>query len=58
LAAPDESTAGLLLDTVRSRDGVALVRFANVPEDAPAAAALHARGARLLVAQHEMTLAL
>lgn len=58
LAAVDRTVAGLLLDTVRSRDGVALVRFANVPEDAPAAAALHERGARLLVAQHEMTLAL
>jgi ribosomal protein S18 acetylase RimI-like enzyme len=58
LAAVDERAAGTLLDAVRSRDGVKLLRFLNVPENEPAAAALRARGAACEAAQFEMALAL
>lgn len=56
LHATSETSAGVLLDTLRSRPGVNAVRFLNVPADDVAAAALRARGAELTVAQHEMRL--
>lgn len=58
LHATSETSAGVLLDTIRSRPGVQSVRFLNVPDDDLAAAALHARGATCLVTQSEMRLAL
>ena len=45
LAAGSETAAGVLLDTIRTRDGVNMLRYANVPADDVAAAALHSRGA-------------
>jgi len=56
LAAPDERTAGALLDAIRGRAGVTLLRYLNVPDDDPAAAALRARGASCTAAQFEMAL--
>jgi GNAT superfamily N-acetyltransferase/ribosomal protein L28 len=58
LAAADERTAGTLLDAIRSRDGVTMLRYLNVPDDDPAAAALRARGATCSAAQFEMALEL
>jgi len=58
LAAANERTAGDLLDAIRTRAGVSMVRYLNVPDDDPAAAALRARGATLNAAQFEMALAL
>jgi len=58
LAAADERAAGTLLDGIRSRDGVTLLRYLNVPDDDPAAAALRARGATCSAAQFEMALEL
>jgi ribosomal protein S18 acetylase RimI-like enzyme len=58
LAAADERTAGALLDTIRGRAGVTMLRYLNVPDDEPAAAALRARGATCTVAQFEMALEL
>ena len=56
LVAADERTAGALLDTIRGRAGVTMLRYLNVPDDDPAAAALRARGATCTVAQFEMAL--
>jgi GNAT superfamily N-acetyltransferase len=56
LAAAGESTAGALLDAIRARAGVTLLRYLNVPDDDPAAAALRARGATCTAAQFEMAL--
>jgi ribosomal protein S18 acetylase RimI-like enzyme len=56
--ATSETSAGLLLDTIRSRDGVRMLRYLNVPDDDPAAMALRARGAVCDAAQFEMALAL
>ncbi len=58
MVATSETSAGVLLDTIRSRSGVTLVRFMNVPEQDLAAVAMRNRGATLLVAQFEMTLPL
>ena len=58
LAAGDERTAGALLDTIRGRTGVTMLRYLNVPDDDPAAAALRARGATCAAAQFEMELEL
>lgn len=58
LAASSETSAGVLLDTLRSRPGVTVVRFVNVPEHDLSAVAMRARGAKLLVAQFEMELRL
>ncbi len=52
--AEDEATAGVLLDTILSRDGVRVLRYLNVPEDDLAAAALRARGAVRTTTQIEM----
>ncbi len=56
--ATSETSAGVLLDTLRARDGVSVVRYLNVPERDLAAAALRARGSVCSVAQFEMALAL
>jgi len=53
-----ERPAGLLLDAIRSREGVRMLRYLNVPDDDPAAVALRARGAVCTAAQFEMALAL
>ena len=58
MASGDERTAGALLDAIRSRAGVTVLRYLNVPDDDPAIAALRARGAKLTVAQYEMALEL
>jgi hypothetical protein len=58
LAAADERAAGALLDAIGSRAGVTVLRYLNVPEDEPAAAALRARGATMSAAQFEMALGL
>jgi len=58
LSATSEASAGLLLDTIRSRDGVRVLRYLNVPDDDLAAVALRARGAECAVAQFEMMLEL
>ena len=56
MTATSETSAGVLLDTIRSRTGVQSVRFLNVPEDDVCAQAMRSRGATLLVAQLEMEL--
>jgi ribosomal protein S18 acetylase RimI-like enzyme len=56
LDAGDERAAGALLDAIRERDGVTVLRYLNVPDDDPAAAALRARGATCAAAQFEMAL--
>ena len=58
LCAAGERPAGLLLDAIRSREGVRMLRYLNVPDDDPAAVALRARGAVCTAAQFEMALAL
>ena len=58
LAAADERAAGALLDAIRGRAGVSVLRYLNVPDDDPAAAALRARGATCSAAQFEMALAI
>ena len=58
LAAADERTSGALLDTIRGRAGVTMLRYLNVPDDDAAVAALRARGATCPVAQFEMALEL
>ena len=58
MAAGDERTAGALLDAIRSRAGVSVLRYLNVPDSDPAVAALRARGATLTVAQFEMAIEL
>jgi len=58
MAAGDERTAGALLDAIRSRAGVSVLRYLNVPDNDPAVAALRARGATLTVAQFEMAIEL
>ena len=58
LAAADERAAGALLDAIRARAGVTVLRFLNVPDDDPAVAALRARGAACTAAQFEMALEL
>jgi ribosomal protein S18 acetylase RimI-like enzyme len=58
LHATSETGAGLLLDAIRSRDGVRMLRYLNVPDDDPAAMAMRARGAVCSAAQFEMALAL
>lgn len=56
LHATSATSAGVLLDTIRTRDGVRTVRYLNVPDDDLAAVALRARGAACSVAQVEMAL--
>lgn len=56
LAAADERAAGVLLESIRTRTGVSLLRYLNVPDDDPAAAAMRALGATLSAAQFEMAL--
>jgi ribosomal protein S18 acetylase RimI-like enzyme len=56
--ATSETSAGVMLDTIRSRDGVRVLRYLNVPDEDVAAAALRARGAECSVAQFEMALPL
>jgi aspartate carbamoyltransferase regulatory subunit len=58
LFAPESRTAGVLLDHIRMRDGVRVLRYLNVPEDDPAATALRERGAVCDAAQFEMALTL
>ncbi|HEX5635115.1 MAG TPA: GNAT family N-acetyltransferase [Gemmatimonadales bacterium] len=58
LAAGSETAAGVLLDTIRTRDGVNVVRFLNVPSTDTAVAALARRDAKCELAQTEMSLAL
>jgi hypothetical protein len=58
LAAGDERIAGAIVDTIRGRDGVKMLRYLNVPDDDPAAAALRAREATCAAAQFEMALEL
>ena len=58
MAAGDERTAGALLDAIRSRAGVSVLRYLNVPDSDPAAAARAQRGATLTVAQFEMAIEL
>ena len=58
LHATSETSAGVLLDTIRTRDRVQSLRFLNVPDGDLAAAALRARGAVCSVAQFEMALEL
>ena len=58
LSAGRETAAGVLLDTSRTRDGVRVLRYLNVPADDVAAAALRSRGATCSASQFEMTLAL
>jgi len=48
----------VLIDTIRTREGVQSLRFLNLPADDVAAAALRARGAVCSVAQFEMVLEL
>ncbi len=56
LHATSETSAGVLLDTMRTRTGVQAVRYLNVPDDDLVAGALRARGAVCSVAQFEMAL--
>lgn len=58
MAAPDVDSAGHLLDAIRAKPEVTLVRFLNVPAAHPAAKALHVRGATVIATQHEMALEL
>jgi GNAT superfamily N-acetyltransferase len=58
LHARDERSAGILLDTIRTRTGVSSLRFLNLPAGSPASAALRSRGATCEVTQSEMSLAL
>jgi len=58
LVASHEAPAGLLLDTIRSRDGVDMLRFLNVPSTDPAVAALGSRDAKCDAAQTEMSVKL
>jgi ribosomal protein S18 acetylase RimI-like enzyme len=58
LQATSVTSAGVLLDTIRTREGVQSLRFLNVPDDDLAAQALRARGAVCSVAQFEMALPL
>lgn len=54
LAAEDARAAGVLLDGIRTRAGVTLLRYLNVPDDDVAAAALRSRGATCSTSQFEM----
>jgi ribosomal protein S18 acetylase RimI-like enzyme len=56
MAAADERAAGALLDAIRSRTGVTLLRYLNVPDDDPAAVALRRRGATCSASQFEMAI--
>ena len=56
MLATSETSAGMLLDTIRSRDGVRTLRYLNVPDDDLAAAALRTRRAVCTAAQLEMAL--
>jgi len=58
LAAASERAAGALLDAIRGRAGVTVLRYLNVPDDDPAVAALRSRGATPTAAQFEMALEL
>jgi len=58
LVASSDVAAGVLLDTIRSRDGVNVVRFLNVPSTDPAVTALAAREATCDAAQTEMSVQL
>ena len=58
LRAGDAATAGVLLDTIRSRAGVTLLRYLNVPAEDPAVPALRERSATCDATQAEMSLAL
>jgi GNAT superfamily N-acetyltransferase len=58
MEARDAEAAGALLDAIRAKPDVTLVRFLNVPADHPATKALHQRGATRLASQLEMSLEL
>ena len=58
MVADDEPAAGAMLDAIRSRGGVTVLRYLNVPSTDPAVAALASRGAVLDAAQTEMSLLL
>jgi ribosomal protein S18 acetylase RimI-like enzyme len=58
LHATSETSAGVLLDTLRARAGVNAVRYLNVPEQDLAVPALRARGSVCSGAQFEMVLEL
>ena len=58
LAAASERAAGTLLAAIRSRPGVSMLRYLNVPDDDVAATALRAAGATCSAAQFEMALEL
>ncbi len=58
LTASSDAVAGVLLDTIRSRDGVNVVRYLNVPSTDPAVAALSKRVAKCELAQNEMSVVL
>ena len=58
MTAPDVDSAGQLLDAIRAKPEVKLVRFLNVPANHPAAKALHLRGATKIATQLEMALEL
>ena len=56
--ATSETSAGILLDTMLSREGGSLLRLLNVPDDDLAGAALRKRGAECSAEQIEMSLSL
>ena len=58
MVARTEEAAGAMLDTIRSREGVNLLRYLNVPSTDAAVAALGRRGATLDAAQTEMSVSL
>ena len=58
MAARDEAVAGEMLDTIRSREGVRVLRYLNVPAGEPAVAALGRREASCDLAQTEMSVRL
>ena len=58
MVAHDEHAAGLLLDTIRSREGVSVLRYLNVPSTDAAVAALAKRDAKCDLAQTEMSVTL
>lgn len=58
MEARDADAAGALLDAIRAKPDVTLVRFLNVPADHPATKALHSRGATRIASQLEMSMEL
>ena len=58
MEARDADAAGALLDAIRAKPDVVLVRFMNVPSDHPASQALLNRGATRIASQWEMAMEL